>query len=325
MFLEHFQLRGNPFEVTADARFLYFGPDHRDALSAIYLSIIEGRGLAALIAGAGMGKTTLLRYLAARLRGRASVAFLSHPYSTRSDLMGDLAKRLGLPGEPSEYQLMGQLQLYLRQLAHKKRKLVLLFDEGQSLSIEALEQVRLLSNLRSSNMNLLEIVVAGQTELEDVLKQPAMEAFRQRVSVTARIGRLSVQEVGRYLDRRLKVVGRNEPLFENSAVEAVARESGGTPRNINQLCYKALALAWADGEPMVSENLVMEAARDIRGNEDAVQPSASGQDAASVPSSRPASESAAPRATASDEPRPESKTASSQSSDGASVRRLRVV
>lgn len=263
MFLEHFELRGNPFEVTADARFLYFGPEHRDALSALYLSILEGRGLAALIAGAGMGKTTLLRYLAGRLKGRASVAFLSHPYSTRADLMGDLAKRLRLPGEESEYQLMAQLQIYLRQLAQKRRKLVLLFDEGQSLSLEALEQVRLLSNLRTSNMNLLEIIVAGQTELEDVLRQPAMEAFRQRVTVTARLRPLDVGEVERYLYRRLKVAGRSEPLFEKAAIEAIAHESGGTPRNINQLCYKALALAWADGDNIVSEELVTEAAREM--------------------------------------------------------------
>lgn len=272
MFLDHFQLQGNPFEVTADARYLYFGPDHRDALSALYLSILEGRGLAALIAGAGMGKTTLLRYLAARLKGKAAVAFLSHPYRTRTDLMGDLARKLRLPGAPSEYQLMAQLQLYLRQLAQKKRKLVLLFDEAQSLSLEALEQVRLLSNLRTSNMNLLEIIVAGQTELEDTLKQPAMEAFRQRISVTARIGRLNAAEVGRYLERRLKVAGRTEPLFEAGALDAIAQLSAGKPRNINQLCYKALALAWADGVATVSRTLVEEAAGDMSRSENPEQP-----------------------------------------------------
>jgi len=290
MFLDHFQLQGNPFEVTADARYLYFGPDHRDALSALYLSILEGRGLAALIAGAGMGKTTLLRYLAARLKGKAAVAFLSHPYRTRTDLMGDLARKLRLPGDPSEYQLMAQLQLYLRQLAQKKRKLVLLFDEAQSLSLEALEQVRLLSNLRTSNMNLLEIIVAGQTEFEDTLKQPAMEAFRQRISVTARIGRLNATEVGRYLERRLKVAGRVEPLFETGALEAIAKLSAGKPRNINQLCYKALALAWADGDAMVSRTLVEEAAGEMSWNESPAQQA----DGAPSADKRPASEAGRP-------------------------------
>lgn len=304
MFLDHFQLRGNPFEVTADARFLYFGPEHRDALSALYLSILEGRGLAALIAGAGMGKTTLLRYLAARLHSRASVAFLSHPYSTRADLMGDLAQRLRLPGEPSEYELMTQLRLYLRQLSQKKRKLVLLFDECQSLSIEALEQIRLLSNLRTSNMNSLEIVVAGQSELEDVLNQPVMEAFRQRVTVTARLKPLKGTEVKRYLERRLKVAGRDEPLFDGAAIEAIVRESGGTPRKINQLCYKALALAWADGEAMVSDTLITEAARDMGWTEADAHSSAGEPSAASL---KPAS------------------GAKSPPSPGSEVRRLRVV
>lgn len=317
MFLDHFQLRGNPFEVTADARYLYFGPDHRDAISALYLSILEGRGLAALIAGAGMGKTTLLRYLAARLKGKASVAFLSHPYSTRADLMGDLAKRLRLPDDTSEYQLMAQLQFYLRQLAQKKRKLVLLFDEAQSLSLEALEQVRLLSNLRTSNLNLLEIVVAGQTEFEDTLNLPAMEAFRQRISVTARIGRLNAEEVSRYLERRLKVAGREQPLFEPGAIEAIAQVSDGKPRNINQLCYKALALAWADGDSTVSETLVLEAAHDTSWNEPPQPP-----DGARPPSPESADQdgSAAVKRSASKVER-----ASPQNLYDSEVRRLRVV
>ncbi|MBI1357971.1 MAG: AAA family ATPase [Acidobacteria bacterium] len=263
MFLEHFGLRGNPFGVTADARFLYFGPEHREALSALYLSILEGRGLSALIAQAGMGKTTLLRYLAARLKDRAAVALLSHPYRSRTDLMGDLAKRLRLPSEQSEFQQVAHLQLCLKKLAQQRRKLVLLFDEAQAMSDEALEQVRLLSNLRSTNMNLLEIVIAGQPELDDLFRRPELESFRQRVSVVARIPRFTPEHVQAYVNRRLEVAGRTEPVFDEAAVAAIAKVSGGVPRTINQLCYKALALAWADGETTVGAELIEEASRDM--------------------------------------------------------------
>ena len=262
MFLEHFGLQDNPFGVTADARYLYFSPEHKDALSALYLSIVEGRGLSALIAPAGMGKTTLLRYLAARLKDRAAVAFLPHPYRSRADLMGDLTKRLRLPADTSEFQQMAHLQRCLKSLAQQRRKLVLLFDEAQAMSDDALEQVRLLSNLRSTNMSLLEIVIAGQPELQDMLGRPELESFRQRVSSIARIGRLDAEQVRLYLERRLRVAGRAEPLFDAEAIQAITEATGGAPRAINQLCYRALALAWADGEPVVSAELIEEASRE---------------------------------------------------------------
>ena len=263
MFLEHFGLNTNPFGVTSDARFLYFGQEHRDALSAMYLSILDGRGVSALVAHGGMGKTTLMRYLASRLHGKAATAFLSHPYRSRRDLMRDVLKRLGLEAEDTEFHQMTRLQAYLRNLMQRKTKVVLLFDECQALSYEALEQIRLLSNLRSSNMNLLEVVMAGQLELEEILRQPEHEALRQRISSLARIRRFGREDVQRYIERRLLIAGRKEPLFEEEAIDAVAELTRGIPRNINQLCYKALALAWADEETSVTARVVAEAAREM--------------------------------------------------------------
>jgi len=263
VFLEHFGLDRDPFGVTADARYLYFSREHKEALSALYLSVLEGRGLCALIANAGMGKTTLLRYLASRLAGKTSVAFLSHPYRSPRDLMRDVLERLGLPGEDSEFHQMRRIEQHLAGLRRNGSKMVLLFDEGQALSQEALEQIRLLSNLRSSNMNLLEIVLAGQQELEELLEGPQMEAFRQRISVVARVDPFDEAEVDRYLRRRLAVAGREEELFDSSAVAEVTAIAGGIPRNINHLCYKALALAWADGDDRVTARSVEEAGRDL--------------------------------------------------------------
>ena len=266
MFLEHFGLQSNPFGVTSDARYLYFGRDHKDALSAMYLSILDGRGVSAIVAHAGMGKTTLMRYLAARLHGKAATAFLSHPYRNRLDLMRDVLRRLGLESEDTEFHQMSRLQAYLRNLMQRRMKVVLLFDECQALSFEALEHVRLLSNLRSSNMNLLEVVLAGQQELEEMLQRPEHEALRQRISVVARIRPFDEEDVQRYVERRLLVSGRSEPLFDDEAIEAVTRLTRGIPRNINHLCHKTMQLAWADGAHAVSARLVHEAARNLEWN-----------------------------------------------------------
>ena len=263
MFLEHFGLTSNPFGVTSDARFLYFGQEHRDALSAMYLSILDGRGVSAIVAHGGMGKTTLMRYLASRLHGKAATAFLSHPYRNRRDLMRDVLKRLGLESEDTEFHQMTRLQAYLRNLMQRKTKVVLLFDECQALSFEALEQIRLLSNLRSSNMNMLEVVMAGQLEFEEMLQRPEHEALKQRISSLARIRRFGPEDVQRYVERRLTIAGRREPLFDAEAIEIVASSSRGIPRNINHLCYKSLALAWADGEQAITPRIVTEAAQDL--------------------------------------------------------------
>ncbi|MEZ5395604.1 MAG: AAA family ATPase [Bryobacterales bacterium] len=158
---------------------------------------------------------------------------------------------------------MARLQAYLRNLMQRKTKVVLLFDECQALSFEALEQVRLLSNLRSSNMNLIEVVMAGQLEFEEMLQRPEHEALRQRISCLARIRRFGAEDVQRYIERRLLVAGRSDLLFDPSAVETVAEMTHGIPRNINHLCYKAMALAWADGETTISGRLVTEAAQDL--------------------------------------------------------------
>lgn len=264
MFAERFGLTADPFRITADPSFLYFGQGHKDALSAVYLSVLESRGIGALTAPAGMGKTTLLRYLLGRLKGKAAAAFFPHPYQTRQDLMQEVMKRVGLGASgTAEFEQMSRLQQRLAELKRRGYRMLLLFDEGQALSDEALEQIRLLSNLHSTNLNLLEIIIAGQPELEDKLREPRHEALRQRISVMARVEPLGEDEVGEYIRHRLAVVGRSEELFLPEAITAAAEASGGIPRWLNHICHGALTLAWADDLDRVTADLVLEASRDL--------------------------------------------------------------
>lgn len=264
MFTERFGLRADPFRITADPQFLFFGRGHKEALSAVYLSVLDSRGIGALTAPAGMGKTTLLRYLVGRLKGKAAAAFFPHPYQTRQDLMQEVMKRVGLGASgTAEFEQMNRLQQRLSELKRRGYRMLLLFDEGQSLSDEALEQIRLLSNLHSTNLNLLEIIIAGQPELEERLANPRHEALRQRVSVVARVEPFDEEEVEAYIRHRLAVVGRTDELFLPEAVTAAREVSGGIPRWLNHVCHGALTLAWADDLDRVSEDLVREAAREL--------------------------------------------------------------
>lgn len=264
MFAERFGLTADPFRITADPSFLYFGQGHKDALSAVYLSVLESRGIGALTAPAGMGKTTLLRYLVGRLKGKAAAAFFPHPYQTRQDVMQEVMKRVGLGASgTAEFEQMSRLQQRLTELKRRGYRMLLLFDEGQALSDEALEQIRLLSNLHSTNLNLLEIIIAGQPELEDRLREPRHEALRQRISVMARVEPLREDEVGAYIRHRLAVVGRSEELFLPEAITVAAEASSGIPRWLNHVCHGALTLAWADDLDRVTADLVLEASRDL--------------------------------------------------------------
>jgi type II secretory pathway predicted ATPase ExeA len=264
MFAERFGLSADPFRITADPGFLYFGQGHKDALSAVYLSVLESRGIGALTAPAGMGKTTLLRYLAGRLKGKAAAAFFPHPYQTRQDLMQEVMKRVGLGASgTAEFEQMSRLQQRLAELKRRGYRMLLLFDEGQALSDEALEQIRLLSNLHSTNLNLLGIIIAGQPELEDKLGESRHEALRQRISVMARVEPLNEEEVAEYIRHRLSVAGRGEELFLPEAIKLAAEVSGGIPRWLNHVCHGAMILAWADDLDRVTADLVLEASRDL--------------------------------------------------------------
>ncbi|MDA0206495.1 MAG: AAA family ATPase [Acidobacteria bacterium] len=264
MFAERFGLSADPFRITADPSFLYFGQGHKDALSAVYLSVLESRGIGALTAPAGMGKTTLLRYLVGRLKGKAAAAFFPHPYQTRQDVMQEVMRRVGLGASgTAEFEQMSRLQQRLAELKRRGYRMLLLFDEGQALSDEALEQIRLLSNLHSTNLNLLEIIIAGQPELEDKLRESRHEALRQRISVMARVEPLREDEVAEYIQHRLSVVGRSEELFLPEAIKLAAEVSGGIPRWLNHVCHGALTLAWADDLDRVTADLVLEASREL--------------------------------------------------------------
>ena len=260
-FLEHFGLNEQPFGVTPDPRFLYLGPKHRQALAALNHGTELNRGFLTLIAPPGMGKTSLLFSYLEGLRNKARTAFLFQTDCDSRELMAYLLADLGLDGTgkdlPEMHSILNQT---LTEEMRSGRRFVLVIDEAQNLTEKVLESVRLLSNFETPWMKLMQIVMAGQPQLAERLAQPSMAQLRQRISFAIRIEPLTSEEITAYVDHRLWVAGyKGASLFSIGARTLLAEQSEGIPRNINNLCFCAMSLAWATKQKIIDREMMREA------------------------------------------------------------------
>ncbi|MGA9937365.1 MAG: AAA family ATPase [Candidatus Acidiferrales bacterium] len=264
-FLEHFGFIEQPFGVTPDPRFLHLGPKHREALASLVRATEENRGFVALIAPPGMGKTTLLFQYLESLRHTARTAFLFQNAQDASELMQYVLAELGLsPRSRDSFEMNQTLNEMLREEMQAGRRFVLVIDEAQHLSPEVLESVRLLSNFETPWAKLMQIVLAGQPQLAEILARPSMAQLRQRVSSIAHLEPFTAEETNHYIDHRLWVAGRVAPdLYTLGARTLIAKHSEGIPRNINNLCYQSLVIAHAAGAAQVKADMVREVISDL--------------------------------------------------------------
>jgi len=258
MFLDFYRLHQQPFGVTPDPAFLCPSRTHCEALDSLTDGILGGRGFLALIAEPGMGKTTLLYQVLDGLRGRARAVYLFQTQCYSREFFQYLLSELGVDtrgmGLVGMHNKLNEM-LFAEMLAGKR--FVLVVDEAQNLSDSVLETVRLLSDFETSHTKLLQIVLAGQPQLAEKLAQPRLAQLRQRITVLSRLEALSPEETSRYINHRLRVAGyRGEPLFTPEAVAAIAESSGGIPRNINNICFNALCLGYADGRKVIAPETV---------------------------------------------------------------------
>jgi type II secretory pathway predicted ATPase ExeA len=260
MFLEFYNLRQQPFGVTPDPAYLYPTRTHREALSSLLSGIKDGRGFFALIAEPGMGKTTLLYQLLDELHESARTVFLFQTQCDSREFFQYLLNELGVDtcgmDLVSMHSKLNEI-LFAEMIAG--RRFVLIVDEAQNLEDSVLETVRLLSNFETSYAKMLQIVLAGQSQLSDKLAQPQLAQLRQRLAVLARLEPLSAAETANYIEHRLKVAGYSgAPLFTPEAVSLIAECSRGIPRTINNLCYHALSASHARGCETISVKIVQQ-------------------------------------------------------------------
>jgi type II secretory pathway predicted ATPase ExeA len=264
MLLEYYNLLEQPFGVTPDTRFLYLNQMYREALASLWYGIEQRRGFMALVAQPGMGKTILLFQLLQRLR-RTSVrtVFLFQTCCSADDLIRYLLLDLGISPYSDPVSMHYQLNEALLQGARAGRQLVFVVDEAQNLSESALESLRLLSDFETSQGKLLQIILAGQTQMAHTLMKPEMLQLTQRLSVTNFLDPLNAVEVEQYIRHRLVVAGyQGKPLFTPDALQLVAQESQGIPRNINNICFGAMSMAFALNQKKIDREIVESVAAD---------------------------------------------------------------
>jgi len=266
MFLEHFKLSVQPFGVTPDPRFLHLSRTHREALASLLYGIHSGRGFTALIAAPGMGKTTLVFRLLSLLAGNNKTAFLFRALCAPKEFLRALLADLEIDDAGGDFARMNaKLNAYLLEESRNGRQVVVAIDEAQNLEEPVLEMVRMLSNFETPDKKLMHIILSGQPQLAEKLASERLTQLRQRISILARLAPLTAAETREYIEHRLRVAGAasEKPLFSDEAYAMIAEQAGGIPRNINNLCFNSMSLAWALQRPKVDASMVQEAIDDL--------------------------------------------------------------
>jgi len=257
MYESFFELKCKPFSLLPDPDFLFLSSRHSIALSLLEYSLTGQAGFCVITGDIGSGKTTLVRAFLGRVGREFSVGLISNTHAQVRDIAGWALTAFGqkqTSNNPAEvYQ---ELMAYLIAEYGAGRQCILIVDEAQNLSIEALEELRLLSNINSGKDLLLQILLVGQPELLEKLKQPELRQFAQRIAVSHHLSPLNFAETRKYIEHRLVVSGASKPIFSEMAVGAVQYFSGGVPRLINSICDLCLVYAFADGVHEIDEGLV---------------------------------------------------------------------
>jgi len=266
MYQDYYGLEEMPFHVTPNPKFLYLSNSHREALQHLQYGVRERKGFIVLTGEVGCGKTTLCRKLLEELTpDHYDTALILNPSLTETQLLRCIITELGEKAVGrSRIELTEELNALLLRKIAANREIVLIIDESQNLTFEQLEQVRLLSNLETDEQKLLQIILFGQPELKEKLRDHRLRQLRQRVLVYWDLVALNREETARYITHRLRQAGANgRPSFSSWAVRSIHRRSNGIPRIINNLCDKALLAAFVRESDRVDWRDVRRAVREI--------------------------------------------------------------
>ena len=266
MYKEFFGLRANPFNVNPDPRYLFLTRHTEEALACLTYGIQSRKGFVLLTGEVGTGKTTLINKLMEWLRvQQVATAFIFNSRMDVLQLLEFMMTDFGIPCEgKSKTQMLQILYSWLLDRYRAGETAVLVIDEAQNLSDEVLEEVRMLTNLETFTEKLLQIVLVGQPELEQRLKQPQLRQLRQRLTLRAKTHSLNMEETNAYIAQRLRVAGSNgQAIFDDEASAAIFRYTAGIPRVINLLCEHCLVSAFVDQQKIVNVHIVDSVAKDF--------------------------------------------------------------
>jgi type II secretory pathway predicted ATPase ExeA len=256
MYEEYYGLREKPFSILPDPDLIYWGPSHRLAFAVLEFGVLNNAGFTVITGDIGSGKTTLIRYLLRKIDPAIHVGLISNTPHGRDELLQWIMMSLGLPFNDIYPALFQKFYHFLCEQFAKRRRTILIIDEAQNLGMEALEELRMLSNINAEKQQFLQLILVGQPQLKQLLRTPKLIQFAQRVSSDFHLKPLSYDEVFRYIEFRLRAVGAHGQLFSPDACRLIADASAGIPRIINILCDTALVYGYATNINHVSGELV---------------------------------------------------------------------
>src|SRR6266516_1247953 len=267
MYERFFGLADAPFRLTPDPRYLFLSPKHAEALAHLKLGLRESSGFVCITGEVGTGKTTLLRAFLAGLGPETATAYIFNPPLSALELLKTINGELGLFAKTrSRKKLVDALNVHLLAQREAGRRSIVIIDEAQALSIDVLEQLRLLSNLETTTEKLLRIVLAGQPQLRALLLHPELVQLNQRITLRWHMGPLSRRETVAYVLHRLRVAAGGDPpprIFTRPALRLVHRIARGVPRVVNMVAHRAMVVAFAAERRVVNAACVRQAYREI--------------------------------------------------------------
>jgi general secretion pathway protein A len=265
MYCEFFGFSEKPFTITPNPQFIYLSEHHREAFAHLLYGIDSHAGFIAMTGEVGTGKTTVLRTLLTQLdpeKYRSALIF--NPCRSGEQLLASICREFGVkPDERNSFGYLDALNLFLLDQHAAGRTVILVVDEAQNLTPDVLEQVRMISNLETVHCKLIQIILAGQPELNDVLNRHDLRQLSQRITVRCHLTPMDMRDTAEYIRHRLKVSGcRIRGLFSAGAVKRIYRFSRGVPRLVNIACEQALVMAWTQENSSITPAI---AARVIEG------------------------------------------------------------
>ena len=263
MYEVFYGLKENPFSILPDPDFLYFDRRHNYAYAMMQYGIKSKAGFMVISGEIGCGKTTLVRHLLNNLEADLNVGLVNNTHRERKNLLQLVMLALGLPYEGmSEVALLDAFQRFVIEQYGLGRGVLLIIDEAQNLNPNALEYLRMLSNINADKNQLLQFLLVGQPQLKNLLARPELEQFSQRVEFDFHIKPFEPTDVQKYIEHRLAVAGRKTPLFTPEACAMIAGASQFIPRRINILCNTALVYGFAAEAEFIDHVLVEEVLKD---------------------------------------------------------------
>ena len=263
MYESYFGFNEKPFSLLPDPEFLFLSPKHQKALTMLQFGMMNQAGFTVITGDIGSGKSTLIRQVLAETGDDTTVGLVSNTHRSFGELLQWVLLAFGL-----EYRDKKKVELYqtlaefiLKEYQHDRRT-VLIIDEAQNLDTEALEELRMLSNINADKNQFLQLILVGQPNLRETLSRPELHQFAQRIAVDYNLGTLTLEETWQYIRHRLKIAGGDPNLFDTKACAAIYYYTSGTPRLINSLCEQSLVIGFAEQKMRIDVDIVCDVVRE---------------------------------------------------------------